>query len=87
MFTKALYEQLDTIAEALERDGSTHGAIELVSLLTDVLGLSCDMVTPRHSRTPEPVWSLDPVRRADARGTVIRWLRDGGHIPPAHDIR
>jgi hypothetical protein len=85
--TKGLYERLDTVAQALERDGGTHGTDELVLLLTDVLGLREVMMVPRHSRTPVPVWEHDPSRRAEARGTVIRWLRDGGHIPPPEMIR
>lgn len=87
MDTKALYERLDTLAQALERDGTTHGTDELVSVLTGLLGLSEDMVKPRHSRTAVSVWSMDPHVRSDARATTLRWLRDGGHIPPAHDIR
>jgi hypothetical protein len=87
MDTEALYERLDTLAGALERDGGTHGTDELVSLLTDVLGLVQDGLPVRHSRTPALVWTLDPGRRADARGTVLRWLRDAGHIPPPEDIR
>jgi hypothetical protein len=46
MDTKALYERLDGVAEALERDGGTHGTDELVSLLTDVLGLREDLIVP-----------------------------------------
>ncbi len=71
MDTKALYERLDAIAEALERDGGTHGTDELVSVLTDVLGLVSD----------GPGWALDPDTRKESRGVVLRWLRDGGHIP------
>jgi hypothetical protein len=87
MDTLDLYERLDALATALERDGHTHGTDELVSVLTDVLGLRQDPVTPRHAKAPVMVWALDPDHRAQARGTVLRWLRDGGHIPPPEDVR
>lgn len=70
--TRALYENLDTVAAAMP-----YGDEELATVIAELAGLVWQDGT--HER--DGAWLLDPDAATASRGVAHRWLRDHGYLP------